>query len=112
MVQLISSINLSIDCPSLAITCYQKRLNKISEESKIHEAIELLKDNLGSSSLTYLSKRDVAKLSGIPKNRLEHYEDSSNDYLKVELLIPIKRVLEMNSSIEWKKDGSLWFYES
>ncbi len=94
-----------------AMLNYQRRLNKESEKSDVPEALELLKDNLGSSKMKYLSKREVAKLSDIPKNRIKDYEDSSNDYLRIELILPIRRVLEMSSSEDWKKDGSLWFHD-
>jgi len=94
-----------------AMLKYQRRLNKISETSDVIDAVEIMKDNLGSITMNYLSKREAAISSDIPKSKAKRYEDDSNDYLRIELLIPIRRILEMNPSEEWTIDGNIWFHD-
>ncbi len=81
---------------------YQKRLNnevmKAFNSKEIEEMIDLFKDNLGQVHQQYLSK---AQLHG-------RGPETPKEYLKLELLLPIRRLIEQLTKSEWEKDGSLW----
>jgi len=81
---------------------YQNRLNievkKAIDRKDTEEMIDLYKDNLGLVQQQYLSKAQfLGKGPEIPQ-----------EYLKLELLLPIRRVIEQLAKGEWEKDGSLW----
>ncbi len=81
---------------------YQGRLNievmKAVEKRNAEEIIDLYKDNLGLVQQHYLSKAQF----------LGEGPETPKEYLRLELLLPIRRVIEQLAKDEWEKDGSLW----
>ncbi len=84
--------------------------NKIDDPSEI---LDLQKDNLGSIGFKYLTKNELQTKSENQSdpNLLENEEDNKKPYLKMTMVLPIERIVEMETRKDWKKDGNLWFYD-
>ncbi|MFW9995883.1 MAG: winged helix-turn-helix domain-containing protein [Candidatus Odinarchaeota archaeon] len=92
----------------------RKEVEKNLEDST--EIGELMKDNLGHLGFYYLTKLQVRKLNEKGFSKLDEImkegkKDELNDYLLVQMLLPVKRLVEMRTKDEWEKDGSLWQYD-
>ncbi|MHA2363249.1 MAG: winged helix-turn-helix domain-containing protein [Candidatus Hodarchaeales archaeon] len=88
-------------------------------EDKIKKIELITKDNLGMNSLTYLNKiqmigffKDEMDINDVLEDESLREESLPKSYLYLRMLLPIQRVIEINSADEWFIDGNLWpFYD-
>ncbi len=77
------------------------------------EILKLQKDNLGSLKYKYLTRKELEVRNGITieHERDEDKENPKKPYLEITILLPIERLVETDTRKDWKKDGTLWFYD-
>ncbi len=94
---------------------------RIELEKKLDNPAELLKilrDGLGTLHYTYLKSESVKNfvkggkgdINEIKKEQVTN-KDQPNEYVYIQLLLPIRRMIEIQNSSEWFPDGNLWWYE-
>ena len=89
----------------------QSEVSKVLHNPK--EIIDIMKDNIGQLSLKYLDRESVRKIfMGTESHNNSEIKDqdvsSPKEYLQISALMPIRRIIEMNSTRHWKKEGTTW----
>lgn len=97
---------------------YLQRLREEIKENieNAEEVMELLKDNLGTIRFQYMTKEQTNAFmkAGMRSDGTERPNLDPNgprEYLYVQVLLPVRRVLDMEHQNQWSKDGDLWFYD-
>jgi DNA-binding Lrp family transcriptional regulator len=90
-------------------------LERMRRELKLNidnpeEILELTKDNLGAINFKYLNAEQAKFAFTSEKKNPKAIDEKTktNDYLHLQLLLPIRRLIEIETSETWFKDGQLW----
>lgn len=75
----------------------------------VQEIMEIRKDNLGTVNYQYMTITQLQNL--VREENISVPEDEKKEYLKLNLILPIRRLVEMENTKDWKRDGTLWFYD-
>lgn len=75
----------------------------------VQDIMEIRKDNLGTVNYQYMTITQLQNL--VREENIPLPADEKKEYLRLNIILPIRRLVEMENSRDWKRDGTLWFYD-
>ena len=93
---------------------YQQRLNveveNAVQQNNGNEILELMKDHLGMNTSKYMTRSAMMQeFQDVSSDEPQIPDNQPKTHLKLELMLPIRRIIEQLAKDEWEKAGNLWF---
>ncbi len=91
------------------VTYLERQIEEVRQAEDSDALLKIGKDNLGQLILNYLPKSKIwPDFKGTP---IDPVEGERNEYLEMNMVLPIRRLVETLNSDIWEYDGTIWPYD-